>query len=157
LSEANIADIVKDINRWSKPKLTWAAVVCRAKTVIHRPISRQSLSAQDDIRRAYKETKDRLRKGLPVAKRHPLAERIKVIQAENDRLRAQNDAFAEMFVTWLYNARLHNMHIDQLDEPLQAARDASDIAEREIRRRAEKKAKQREHQMAREAHRRGPR
>jgi hypothetical protein len=156
LSKKNVDDIVMDLDRWSEPKVTWATVASRAKTVISRPISRQSLEANDRIYLAYKKAKDRLRKGLPLEKRKPLAERMEIVRAENDRLRAQNDVLLEMFVTWLHNARRRNVTIDELDEPLVAARDASDIAERELRRRAEKKAEQREHQTVREARRRGP-
>ncbi|WP_445220041.1 hypothetical protein ACKWRH_07935 [Bradyrhizobium sp. Pa8] len=56
------------------------------------------------IYRAYVQAKKRLRDGLPPAKRKPLAERITALQDENRKLRQENEALLEKFVTWQLNA-----------------------------------------------------
>ncbi|MBP1097516.1 hypothetical protein [Bradyrhizobium diazoefficiens] len=155
LSAGDIADIVADLRDWSKPKITWNAVVTRVQGLIGRRFSRQSLEAQPAIYRAYAEAKKRLRKGLPLAKRKPLAERIAALQAENVRLRQENEVLLEMFVTWLLNAESHGLRAEQLDEALPVAALPSDTRERELRRREEKKAKARAIADRRRARRQG--
>ncbi|MET3973025.1 hypothetical protein [Bradyrhizobium sp. S3.9.1] len=141
LSAADVADIVADLREWSKPKITWNAVVTRVQGLIGRRFSRQALESHPAIYRAYVETKKRLRSGLRPAKRKPLAERIEALQSENARLRQENDALIDKFVTWLLNAESYGLRADELDEPLLVASLPSDTRERELRHREEKKAK----------------
>ncbi|MBR0804343.1 hypothetical protein JQ636_12410 [Bradyrhizobium japonicum] len=155
LSAKDIADIVADLKDWSRPKITWNAVVTRVEGLIGRRFSRQSLEAQPAIYRAYAEAKQRVRKGLPPARRRPLAERIEALQAENERLSQENEVLLEMFVTWLLNAESFGLRAEQLDEALPAATLPSDLRERELRRREEKKAKVRAIADRRRARRQG--
>ncbi|TFW55930.1 hypothetical protein CT676_38005 [Bradyrhizobium sp. MOS001] len=155
LSAGDIAAIVADLKDWSRPKITWNAVVMRVQGLIGRRFSRQSLEAQPAIYRAYAEAKRRLRMGLPPARRKPLAERIEALQVENKGLRQENEVLLEMFVTWLLNAESFGLRAEQLDEALPAAALPSDTRERELRRREEKKAKVRAIADRRRARRNG--
>jgi hypothetical protein len=152
LSGLGIAAIEADLRQWSKPKITWNAVVSRVEALIGRRFSRQALESHPAIYRAYVDTKKRLRDGLPPAKRKPLAERIATLQAENRKLRQENEALLERFVTWQTNAESYGLRPDQLNAPLPTARLPSDLRDRELQRREEKRARliaQREHRRTR--------
>ena len=140
LAAEDIQDIVKDLDDWSKPKITWSAVVVRVEALLkRRRFSRQALQAQDDIYAAYAEAKKRLRDGVPPQKRKPLAERLAALQEENRRLLAENDLLTEQFVTWLFNAESYGVRAAQLNEPLPAARLASDARDRALERKEQQK------------------
>jgi hypothetical protein len=141
LSRAEIADIENDLRQWSKPKITWNAVVTRVEALVGRRFSRQALEAHPAIYRAYVDAKKRLRNGLPPAKRKPLAERVAALQAENEELREQNRALLEQFVTWLSNAQSYGLRPDQLNAPLPTARLPSDFRERVLKEREKKRAR----------------
>src|SRR5512144_2954351 len=92
LAPEDIKGIVEELDEWSKPKITWAAVVVRVAALLKpRRFSRQALEGQDDIYAAYAKAKKRLRDGVPPKKRKPLAERLAALEAENVMLRAAND------------------------------------------------------------------
>ena len=63
----------------------------------------------------------------------------------SQKLRAENDVLSEQFVTWLFNAESYGLRAAQLNEPLPAARLASDVKDRELKRREQ-------HKKARLAH-----
>jgi hypothetical protein len=116
-----------------------------------RRFSRQALQPRPAIYRAYVETKKRLRQGLPMAKRRPLAERIAALQGENSKLREAKQRLLETQVTWQLNAESFGLLVHQLNEGLPTARLPSDIRQREQRRREERKKKlleRRERQQA---------
>jgi hypothetical protein len=71
-----------------------------------------------------------------------LAERLAGLQAENRKLRAVNDVLNEQFVTWLFNAESYGVRATQLNEPLPAARLASDIKDRALKRKEQQKTVQ---------------
>ncbi|MVT64849.1 hypothetical protein GPL21_06980 [Bradyrhizobium pachyrhizi] len=145
LGKDDITRIVEELREWSKLKITWKAVVSRVESVLGgRRFSRQALQAHPDIFRAFRGTKTRLRKGQPLEKRKPSAVRIAELQAENLELSARNDAFLEMYVTWLLNAKRHKIEINQLDAPLLPARLPSDYREAELAR----KEAERDEQLA---------
>ena len=142
LQDDDIDGIVAELERWSKLKITWNMVVSAVEGLLRpRRFSRQALQAHPEIYRAYKKAKQRLRNGLPPEKRKPLAERIAALQAENRRLRAENDVLIEMFVKWLLNAKRHRVRLEQLDAALLPARLPSDVREAEV---ARKEAEQKE-------------
>ena len=140
LAPEDIEEIIKDLNGWSKPKISWDAVVVRVEALLKgRRFSRQALEARDEIHAAYDEARKRLRNGVPPRKRKPLAERLAVLQEENRKLRAENDRLTEQFVTWLFNAESYGVRAAQLNEPLPATRLASDVKDRELRRKEQQK------------------
>ena len=140
LSKDDIADIKGELRNWSKPKITWNAVVSRVAAKIGRRFSRQALESRPEIYGAYVDARKRLRNGLPPAKRKPLAERVSALQAENKRLREENDVLIEQFVTWQFNAESYGLHTDQLNAPLPPARLRSDTGDLEIKRREKERA-----------------
>ncbi len=151
LSGADIAAIESDLRQWSKPKITWNAVVSRVRALIGRRFSRQALESHQAIYRAYVGAKKRLRAGLPPAKRKPLAERVAILQGENRKLRQENEVLLERFVTWQVNAESFGLRPDQLNAPLPTARLPSDLRDRELKRREEKRAKLLERRDRRQA------
>jgi hypothetical protein len=132
---------VEELRDWSKPKITWKAVVIQVEALLKKRFSRQALESHPEIYRAYREAKKRLSKGLPPAKRKPLAERIAALQAENRELRDRNNALLEQFLTWLFNAESHGLTKDQLHAPLPTARLSSNVRDRELQRREDQRAK----------------
>jgi hypothetical protein len=140
LSREAIVDIEDELTNWSKPKITWNAVVTRVAALIGKRFSRQALESHPEIYGAYVDAKKRLRNGLPPAKRKPLAERVTALQAENKRLREENDALVEKFVTWLFNAESYGLRTDQLNAPLPPARLPSDTREQELKRKEKERA-----------------
>ena len=85
LTPQDIDRIVGELRDWSKPKITWDAVVARVEELLKpRRFSRQALQAhEEDIYPAYAKAKQRLRNGLPPEKRKPLPERIAALDREN--------------------------------------------------------------------------
>jgi hypothetical protein len=143
LQPNDIGRIVADLKDWSKPKITWNMVVSAVEGLLKpRRFSRQALQAHPEIYRAYAKAKRRLRNGLPLEKRKPLAERIAAREAENRRLRAENDVLLEMFVKWLLNAKKNRVRLEQLDEPLLPARLPSDVRDTEVVRKEAERAAQ---------------
>lgn len=140
LSLEDIAYIEGELRNWSKPKITWNTVVSRVGMVIGRRFSRQALEHNPAIYGAYVDAKERLRKGLAPSKRKPLAERIAVLQAENKRLREENDALLEKFVTWLFNAESYGLRTDELNAPLPTARLPSDTRDQELKRKEKERS-----------------
>lgn len=88
----------------------------------------------------YREAKERCRDGRPPEKRKPLADRIATLQGENLRLRAENAALLETFVTWMLNAKDRGVSLDELEAPLLPARLSSDYREAEVARKEKEKA-----------------
>jgi hypothetical protein len=143
LATEDINRIVAELAGWSKPKITWTAVVSKVEAVLKgRRFSRQALYANDDIYRAYAEAKRRLRKGLPPAKRKPVAERIAALQDANRRLRAENDTLIEKFVRWETNAEKHGIRVEQLEEALLPAHLREGFREAHIARKNAERARQ---------------
>jgi hypothetical protein len=143
LAKDDVDRIVAELEGWSKPKITWRAVVLRVGAALKgRRFSRQALENHDEIYRAYAEAKRRLRKGLPPAKRKPVAERIAALQDANRRLRVENDVLLEMFVTWLQNAQKHGLREEQLEEALPAAHLPAGFKEAQIERKNAERAEQ---------------
>ncbi|MET4717151.1 hypothetical protein ABIF64_000688 [Bradyrhizobium japonicum] len=142
LKEEDVDRIVAELKRWSAPKITWKMVVAAVAQDWLKPrrFSRQALEADPDIYRAYRKAKERCRNGRPPEKRKPLADRIATLQGENLRLRAENAALLEIFVTWMLNARDRGVGLDELDAPLLPARLSSDYREADVARKEAEKA-----------------
>jgi hypothetical protein len=141
LAKDDVDRIVAELEGWSKPKITWRAVVLRVGAALKgRRFSRQALENHDEIYRAYAGAKQRLRKGLPPAKRKPVAERIAALQDANRGLRAENDRLIEKFVRWEINAQKHGVRPEQLEEALPAAHLPAGFKEAQIKRKNAERA-----------------
>lgn len=145
-----VEKIERELKNWSLPKITWDRVVSRVEVVARRRFSRQALEANDIIHRAYAEAKQKLRKGMPLARRPPMPERLARLQSENERLRQENEIHLEMFVTWLYNAQSYGLRVENLEaELLPAGPDRSDIKERVLQARERQRQKRLQYQQQR--------
>jgi hypothetical protein len=138
----DVARIVEELKGWSG-KITWKMVVSAiAQRWLKRQFSRQALEANVDIYRAYREAKKRVRDGRSPEKPKPLADRVMTLQGENLRLRAENDALLETFVTWMLNAKDRGVGLDELEAPLLLAKLSSDYREADVARMEAEKAEE---------------
>jgi hypothetical protein len=64
------------------------------------------------------------------------------LQGENLRLRAENDALLETFVTWMLNAKDRGVGLDELEAPLLLAKLSSDYREADVARMEAEKAEE---------------
>ncbi|MCO8165223.1 hypothetical protein NJC38_24090 [Pseudomonas sp. 21LCFQ010] len=122
LTKDNIEVIVSLIDGWDG-KLGWESLCAEVAVVVGSKPTRQTLSSHEAIKSAFDHQKDRLRSGASVRKRPPsldiAAQRIRDLEAQNSRLRLENDRLLERFARWEYNAYKHGkMPLEQLDAPL---------------------------------------
>ena len=122
LTKKDEARIIKIIEEWSEPKLTWPLLVeaCKAKLGISR--ARQSLMKIPVIDMAMKDRKAALK--APTEKAgwikdiHKANERIEKLTEANQKLKAVNNALLERFKIWQANADMHGISQRMLDQPL---------------------------------------
>lgn len=122
LTKKDIARILRLIEEWSEPKLTWPLLVeaCAKRLGIIR--SRQSLMKLPEINMAFKDRKDALK--APTEKAgwikdiHKANERIEKLTEANQKLKAVNQKLLERFLIWQANADMHGISQRQLDQPL---------------------------------------
>jgi hypothetical protein len=114
--------IIKIIEDWSEPKLTWPLLVdaCKAKLGISR--ARQSLMKIPAIDMAMKDRKAALK--APTEKAgwikdiNEANERIEKLTEANQKLKAVNQKLLERFKIWQANADMHGVSQRMLDQPL---------------------------------------
>ncbi|MBI6557020.1 hypothetical protein YA0850_32245 [Pseudomonas veronii] len=114
--------IVKLIEEWSEPKLTWPLIVeaCKSKLNINR--ARQSLMKLPAVHMAMKDRKAALK--APTEKRGWVKdilqanERIEKLTEANQRLKFINQQLLARFLTWQANADMHGITQTILDRPL---------------------------------------
>jgi len=122
LTNRDVEAILNIIHAHDDEKLTWDGICEACEAVVGKKPTRQSLSANDAIKEAYKAKKASLKiKGPSKPKPSSLtaaADRIARLQSENETLKNKNDALLEQFVLWQYNAYKYGMKEHQLNEPL---------------------------------------
>ncbi|WP_417788461.1 hypothetical protein [Stutzerimonas xanthomarina] len=114
--------IVKLIEEWSGPKLTWPLLVedCKTKLSINR--ARQSLMKLPAVHLAMKVRKAALK--APTEKPgwikdiQQANERIEKLAEANQKLKAVNQQLLARFLTWQANADMHGVSQTMLDRPL---------------------------------------
>lgn len=125
LTADDVKAILSIIDGWAEPALTWPALISRVSTVLHATYVRQTLHRYPEIAQAFARRRARLAAGSlgrPKAGSLRIAsDRIQRLEAEAARLRAQNDALLERFVTWAYNASLFGLDEQKLDQPIPPA------------------------------------
>lgn len=114
--------IIKLIEEWSEPKLTWPLLVeaCKEKLGISR--ARQSLMNLPAVDLAMKNCKA----GLKAQKLKPgwisdiqaANERIEELKATNQKLLAAVRDMHSRFLTWQANADMHGLTQSMLDRPV---------------------------------------
>lgn len=125
LDETAIEIIVGILDGWSG-KLTWDLLIESVEKRTRALYTRQALDRHARIKMAYQLTKERL-SGTPRSERmrklsavevQAMLERYQRLQAENDRLKLENERLLEQFVTWAYNAHLRGLSSEYLSTPL---------------------------------------
>jgi len=122
LTIRDVEAILNIIHAHDNDKLTWEGICEAAEAVVGKKPTRQSLSANESIKDAYKAKKASLKLKTP-SKPKPssltaAADRIARLQSENETLKRKNDALLEQFVIWQYNAYKYGVKEHQLNEPL---------------------------------------
>ena len=130
LTSKDIEILVNLIDAW-EGKLGWDALCGAVAPLIGGRPTRQTLSSHDQVKTAFRHKKEQLRKGFVSTKRPAslsIAEqRIKRLESENDRLKAENGRLLERFLKWQYNAYKHGISQDKLDASLPSIdRDSSE-------------------------------
>ncbi|EJP2317628.1 hypothetical protein NU101_004600, partial [Salmonella enterica] len=110
LNRSEIKAIKHMILTWDG-KITWSDLCESVYKNLNRTITRQSLSAHDEVVEAY-----RIKKSLSNLKKSGLkkpanltiaAQQIINLKAENEMLKKQNNRYKEQFSYWQYNAYRH--------------------------------------------------
>lgn len=119
----HIAAIQLIIRSWDKEKISWEAVCEAAQSTLGYKPSRSGLSSHAGLLDAFQARKKGLK--LRPATARPLpsslaaaANQLATKNSEIAELRRTIARFEERFERWQYNARLHRVTLEQLDEPL---------------------------------------
>lgn len=122
LTDDAIEQIVRLLDGWSG-KLTWDALADAIVARLHCRYTRQTLHKHERIKAAYALRKEALGKPSKGAPRgsgqlgEALA-RIASLEAENQRIEAENERLLKQFVVWAYNAHTRGLDEDFLSQPL---------------------------------------
>lgn len=123
LTDDAIEQIVRLLDGWTG-KLTWEALIDTIATKLYSRYTRQALYKHERIRMAYllrKEALGRPSKDETLPRTGQLGEamtRIARLEAENQRLDAENRRLLEQFVVWAYNAHTRGLDKNFLSQPL---------------------------------------
>jgi hypothetical protein len=122
LTKKDETRIIKLIQEWSEPKLTWPLLVEECKTKLGISRARQSLMKLPAIDMVMKDRKAALK--APTEKPgwvkdiHEANERIEKLTEDNQKLKAINKLLLERFLIWQANADMHGVSQTKLDRPL---------------------------------------
>ncbi|KIK83077.1 hypothetical protein [Pseudomonas sp. W15Feb9B] len=146
LDDLAIERIVGVLDGWSG-KLSWDLLSDAIEKRLGVRYTRQALDKHARIKSAYQVNKTRLNK-VSSPERHQkisavevgaLTERLNRLEAENGRLKVENDSLLEQFVTWAYNAYLKGLTKEYLNTPLpRVDRELTKVASRKDVRRGDK-------------------
>ena len=122
LTKKDEKKIIKIIEDWSEPKLTWPLLVeaCKARLGISR--ARQSLMKLPAIDLAMKDRKSALKTQAQkvgwVKDINQANERIEKLAEDNRKLKVVNQKLLERFKIWQINADMHGVTQKMLDQPV---------------------------------------
>ncbi len=127
LHDEDIEAICRLLDGWDG-KLSWELLVEAIESQLNALYTRQALSQRARIKQAFQVTKERIagqprsRKdgstGLGPIEAQALLERHSRLEAENTRLKVENERLLEQFVVWAYNASSHGLDVRFLNRPL---------------------------------------
>lgn len=121
LTSKDIEILVNLIDVW-EGKLGWDALCDAVAPLIGGRPTRQTLSSHGQVKTAFGHKKEQQKNGFITTQRPAslsIAEqRIKRLENENNRLRAENTSLLEQFIRWQYNAYKHGLTKDKLDVPM---------------------------------------
>ena len=125
LTEEDIDIAIRLLDGWDiSSKLTWDHLITAIDFKTGKCYTRQALSKHRAIQNAYSATKNRLSKkklnnGTKTSlSADMLVERNERLEAENNRLKMENEALLEQFVRWAYNAYQRGLTQDDLNKSL---------------------------------------
>jgi len=124
VTDQDIEKIVSLIDQWDdEVKFTWENLCGLALKRYLIAATRQTLQGYSRIKAAYSDKKKALRvDGKRKMKVPPslniAAKRIETLEAENSRLKKEQERLLAQFVVWQYNAYAHGIGMDQLNRPL---------------------------------------
>lgn len=130
LTSKDIEILVNLIDVW-EGKLGWDALCDAVAPLIGGRPTRQTLSSHGQVKTAFGHKKEQQKNGFVTTKRPAslsIAEqRIRRLESENERLKAENGRLLERFLKWQYNAYRHGISQDKLDASLPSIdRDSSE-------------------------------
>lgn len=140
LDDRVIGKIVEILDGWSGP-LSWVTLVATVEERIGLHYTRQTLDKHERIKLAFASRK----KAIAQGRQHELKiiddptlqaalDRITRLEAENNRLKAENANLLEQFVRWAHNAYIKGIGSEELNRPLPAVnRGQTDRAFRRIK------------------------
>lgn len=126
LTEKDVKRIIKLIEEWQEPKLTWPLLVdaCKEKLGISR--ARQSLMKLPAVDMAMKNRKAALKAPMEksgwISDIHKANKRIEELTETNQKLKAINQKLVERLLTWQSNADMHGLTQSMLDQPVSQLR-----------------------------------
>ena len=111
LDDRAIEQIVEILYGWSSPKLTWDLLIQQIMLHLRSEYSRQALYKHTRIKEAFVARKLALSNGDQADLRAltPDQQRIARLEAENERLKQENNNLLEQFHRWVYNGYLKQM------------------------------------------------
>jgi hypothetical protein len=124
LSDKDIDDIVKLIDCWHfDVKLTWEKLCEQMRSRLGLTHSRQTIQSFHRIKQSFQDKKHELKNGGAKSPKTPAslsiaASKIARLEAENLRLKRENNELLSQFVIWQYNASSYGISISQLNTPL---------------------------------------
>ena len=124
LTDCDVAAIVSILDGWTD-SLTWESLIDAVERRLRVRYTRQALHKHRRIADVFAWRKDALRdhdrNQSPSASSPELKvaiERIARLEAENQRLGAENNRLLEQYARWAYNANIRGVSIDVLSRPL---------------------------------------
>ncbi|HWR14597.1 MAG TPA: hypothetical protein VN577_07195 [Terriglobales bacterium] len=121
LTSEDVETIVGLLDGWTGP-LTWNLLIDAVYGWLHCKYTRQALHKHERIRIAFDVRKKNLKPGdQPVrgsVQLQKATERISRLEAENQRLHAENSTLLEQFARWAFNAYVRGIPQNELDRPL---------------------------------------
>lgn len=122
ITSKNLPDILHVIENW-KGKLTWP-LLCEKLTVLLNidGVTRQALSGYKEIQNAYTTRKQLLREGTVVEIKHAdsnieyFRNQVEILEAELKKSQITIERYKQRFVKWQYNAYLHGVRMETLDD-----------------------------------------
>jgi len=124
LTDSDIEKLVSLIDQWNDDvKFTWDNLCKLALKRYSISSARQTLEKYSRIKSAFNDKKENLRVNGKRKEKIPAslsiaAKRIANLEAENERLKKEQERLLTQFVVWQYNADAHGLSMDKLNHPL---------------------------------------